>query len=105
MNNRKKIEAFLTNDDGLNLLKAVDLLNPITIPANKIHTIKDLSVYMGLPLKETWMLVDEAYDAGLVMFCGGLLSRKKIDLTDLGEMFCECSTPEHIKEVLKNVKD
>lgn len=100
-----KIREYLSHDRGLDLLKTIDNLNPMSIPVNKMKTIKDISVAMNMPLRETWQLIDKAYDADLVMFCGGVLSRKKVDLTELGEMFCECTTANDIKEVLRNVKD
>lgn len=100
-----KIKEYLSHDRGLDLLKAIDRLNPIDIPVNKMKTIKDISVYMDMPLKETWQLVDKAYGAGLVTFCGGLLSRKRVDLTEVGEKLCECTTANDIKGVLNSVED
>lgn len=100
-----KIKEYLSHDKGLDLLKTIDHLNPVDIPVNKMKTIRDVSASMGMPLRETWQLIDKAYDAGLVMFCGGLLSRKRVDLTELGERFCECTTANEIKGVLNSVED
>ena len=98
------LKQYLSHDDGLKLLKTIDSLNPSTIPNSKVSTIKDVSVAMGWGLKETWDLIDFAYRAGLVSFYGGLLSRKRVDITELGERICECATSKDIKEVLKSVE-
>ena len=99
MMNEEAIKDFLSLDDGLKLLKTIDRLNPSDLPVNKLHTIKDVSVAMGLSLRDTWKMINEAEACGLVIFYGGLLSRKKVDLTDIGENFAECATAKDIKEV------
>ncbi len=100
MINKNKVKMYLSNDDGLKILKVIDSLNPIELPTNKLCTIKQVSEASGISLKSTWGLIDEASDCGLVVFYGGLLSRRRVDLTEAGERLCECETPNDIKEVL-----
>ena len=101
--NKDAIRHFLSNDDGLKLLKTIDILNPSDLPVNKLHTIRDVSEAMCWSVRDTWKLIDEAESCGLVMFCGGLLSRKKVDLTEFGERITECATATDIKEVLDGI--
>lgn len=84
----------------MRLLKTIDSLNPITLPTDKLCTIKKVSDVMNKPLKETWKLVDDGYKCGLIVFYGGLLSRKRLDLTELGEKLCECTAASDVKVVL-----
>lgn len=100
MVNKDDIKAYLTNDDGLKILRTIDSLNPIELPTNKLCTIKQVSDISGIPLKETWTLINKAYDCGLVVFYGGILSRKRVDLTEIGEDLCDCTTAGDIKGVL-----
>lgn len=101
---KEKIKEFLTHDDALKLLKTIDALNPSYLPVNKLHTIKDVSVEMGLSLKETWTLINMAESCGLVIFYGGVLSRKKVDLSELAERLTECTTNKDMKEVLDGIE-
>lgn len=105
MAQKEKIKEFLTNDDGLVLLKTIDILNPMSLPTSKLCTIKTVSDVMGKSLKDTWHLIDDAYMCSLVVFYGGLLSRKRVDLTDLGESFCDCVTPADIGDILNGIHD
>ena len=102
--NKEKIKEFLSHDDALRLLRTIDVLNPSNLPVNKLHTIKDVSVAMNMSLKQTWEMVNAAESCGLVIFYSGLLSRKKIDLSELGERFTECATPNDIKEVFDAIE-
>lgn len=104
MTQEDEIKVYLSNDSGLDLLKTIDKLNPMDLPTNKLCTIKDVSVAMNKPLRETWQLINEAYNCGLVTFYNGLLSRKRVDLTDIGEMISECTTPVDIKFALAEIK-
>ena len=100
MMNKDDVKLYLTNDDGLKILKVIDSLNPIDLPVNKLCTIKQVADATGISLREAWKLIDQACDCGLVTSYGGLLSRKRVDLTEFGETLCDCDTPEHIREVL-----
>ena len=100
MSKRDKVRDYLTNDLGLNILRTIDRLNPIELPTSRLCTVKEVSEAANLPMKETWNLINQAYDAGLVTFYTGLLSRRKVDLTEIGEKLCECETAEDIKAVL-----
>ena len=100
MLNKDEIRDYLSNDDGLKILKTIDALNPIELPTNKLCTIKQVSETAGIPLKEAWALINKAYDCGLVVFYGGMLSRKRVDLTEIGEDLCDCTTAGDIGGVL-----
>ena len=98
-----KIKDFLLIDDAFNMLKVIDRLNPIALPTNRLCTIKEVSTTMGLSLKDTWDMINIAGDCGLVAFYGGVLSRKRIDLTEDGEKISRCNTPNEIREVLNGL--
>ena len=97
------VVEFLKNDHGLDLLKTIDDLNPINLPTNRLCTIKEVCNAMNMPLKEGWKFIDQAYDCGLVVYYGGVLSRKRVDLTEIGEKLCECNTAEDVKGVLNAI--
>lgn len=105
MASEAQIKQFLSNDDALTLLKTVDMLNPAHISPSKCCNIKTISSVMGKGLKDTWNLVNQGLDCGLLMTYGGILSRRRVDLTDVGERFCECTTANEIKMVINDVKD
>lgn len=105
MSKTDKIKEFLSDDDAMTLLKTIDMLNPANKSVNECCTIKLVSEAMAKPLKETWSLVNKGIDCEVILSYGGVLSRKKIDLTDLGELLTDCTTPNEIKEVLKNVEN
>ena len=104
MSKREKIKDFLTNDDALKLLRTIDALNPPSLPTNRLCTIREVSEAMGLGLKATWEMIDAAASCDLVSFYGGILSKKRVDLTELGERVCECTTSNEIRGVLNAIQ-
>lgn len=101
----KLIKEFLSYDDGLRMLKTLDRLNPPTLAASKVSTIKDVSTAMGLGLKETWEMVELGMKADLIISYGGILSKKRVDLSELGGEFSQCNTADDIKKVMDHVDD
>ena len=105
MSKTDKIREFLSDDDAMTLLKTIDMLNPMSKSVNECCTIRLVSEVMAKSLRETWSLVNKGIECEVIMSYGGVLSRKRIDLTELGELLTECTTPNEIKEVLKNVEN
>lgn len=100
MKKKSDIVDFLRKDFARDLLKTIDFLNPPHLPISRLCTIKDVSLNMPLGLKETWKLIDEACECGLVATYGGLLSNKRVDLTELGELVTECGSEDDIIRLL-----
>ncbi len=103
--NEKKILEFFSKEKSLDMLKVIDGLNPVYLSVSKLCTIKDVSVAMGMELRDVWNMIDEGHKAGLFTYYGGVLSKRRVDITDLGEYFLECRTQKDIKEALKRVED
>ena len=85
----RKIDDFLADDCAKLLLVTVDRLNPITLPESRLCTMKTLSETLGWDLKRTWGMCDTAVSLGLMAYRGGMLSHKRVDLTELGAKMAE----------------
>ena len=98
-NNR--LRSYLADDDVMRMLKVIDDLNPIELPTNKVCTIKEVAVAMDLPVKIVWEMCDQGADIGVLMYYGGLLSRKRVDLSQLGEDIVDADGTEDLREIIR----
>ena len=93
--------AFLADDRAMELLKAIDKINPIELPENKLSSIKEVSDVLGWSLRDTWKLIDKGVTAKALAYHGGILSRKKVDLTDLGEDIVDAEGTEDLRNIIR----
>lgn len=100
---KELIIEFLSKEHGMDLLRALGRMNPKNLSLSQLTTIISVSKMMGLEIKEVWELVELGHDAGLITYYGGLLTRRRMRLSELGEKVCSCTTPGELKGVLKDV--
>ena len=98
------LRDFLADDRAMELLKAIDRMNPIELPPNRVSTIKEVADVLGWPLRETWKLCDKGVETGVLMYCGGMLSRKRVDLTDKGEDVVDADGTEELRTMVRGLR-
>ena len=96
-----ELRDYLANDDVMDMLKAIDKLNPSELPVSKVCTIKKLADTMGKGITTVWKLCDKGVDVGVLMYCGGILSRTRVDLTEFGENILDADGTEDLRKIIK----
>lgn len=96
-----ELRDYLADDDAMALIKAIDMINPSHLPMEKVSTIRTVADVMGLPLKTVWKMCDKGVDLGVLMYCGGMLSRKRVDLTEFGEQILDADGTEDLRNIIR----
>ena len=97
----KRLAEFLADDRAMVLLRTIDELNPLTLPENGLSTRADVAKALGWDLNDTWELISEGVDAGALRYHGGVLSKKRVDLTDLGEAIVDADGTEALRAIIR----
>ena len=97
----KRLAEFLADDRAMTLLKTIDGLNPLTLPENGLATRADVAKTLKWGLNETWELISQGVDAGVLRYHGGMLSKKRVDLTDLGEAVVDADGTEELRKIIR----
>ena len=97
----KRLAEFLADDRAMTLLKTIDELNPLTLPENGLATRADVAKTLKWGLNETWELISQGVDAGVLRYHGGMLSKKRVDLTDLGEAVVDADGTEDLRKIIR----
>ena len=100
-----ELRDYLADDDVMALIKTIDMINPSHLPVEKVSTIKTVADVMGLPLKMVWKMCDRGVELGVLMYYGGVLSRKRVDLTDLGEAIMDADGTEDLRNIIRGHND
>lgn len=95
-----ELKEYLANDDVMDMLKTIDRLNPTELPVNRVCTIKKLAETMDKSITDVWKMCDAGVRVGVLMYYGGVLSRKRVDLTDLGEDIIDADGTEELRKIL-----
>ena len=98
---KNELRDYLADDDVMDMLKAIDRLNPEELPVSRLCTMKKVSDVTGLPLRDVWKKCDEGVRAGVLMYCGGMLSRRRVDLTMLGLEILDAEGTEELRKIIK----
>ena len=96
-----RVRDFLADDRGMELLKTIDKMNPLELPENRLSSIKEVSDVLGWTLRDTWKLIDRGVAAGLLSYHGGMLSRRRVDLTDEGERVVDADGTEELRKIVR----
>ena len=102
---KNELRDYLADDDVMTLIKTIDMINPSHLPVEKVSTIKTVSDVMGLPLRIVWKMCDRGVELGVLMYYGGVLSRKRVDLTDLGEAIMDAEGTEDLRNIIRRYGD
>ena len=95
---------YLADDDVMMMLKAIDNINPSYLPVDRVSTVKEVADVLDMPLKVVWKMCDKGVELGVLMYCGGLLSRKRVDLTEFGENILDADGTEELRKIIKEAE-
>ena len=98
---KNELRDYLADDDVMRMLKVIDDINPPQLPVSKVSTIKEVTDVMELPLKWVWKMCDRGVELGVLMYYGGILSRKRVDLTDFGEQILDADGTEDLRNIIR----
>lgn len=98
---KNELLEYLADDDVMDMIKTIDRMNPSCVPVDKVSTIKDVAHATGMPLKIVWKMCDRGVELGVLMYYGGVLSRKRVDLTDLGEAIIDADGTEDLRNIIR----
>lgn len=96
-----ELRDYLADDDVMVMLKTIDRLNPMDLPENKLCTIKTLAVNVGKSITEVWKMCDKGVRVGVLSYRGGVLSRKRVDLTEFGENILDADGTEDLRNIIR----
>ena len=96
-----ELARFLADDRAMTLLRTIDRMNPMDVPVNRLSTIREVADVLGWPVMDTWKLIDAGVRTGVLMYCGGVLSRRRVDLTEKGEDVVDTDGTEELRKIIK----
>ena len=101
---RNELRDYLADDDVMRMLKAIDNINPSYLPVDRVSTVKEVADVLDMPLKIVWKMCDKGVELGVLMYCGGILSRKRVDLTEFGENILDADGTEELRGIIRGYK-
>lgn len=102
---KNELRDYLADDDVMTLIKTIDMINPSHLPAEKVSTIKVVADVMDMPLRAVWKMCDRGVELGVMIYYGGILSRKRVDLTDMGEAIVDAEGTEDLRNIIRRYDD
>lgn len=102
---KNELRDYLADDDVMTLIKTIDMINPSHLPAEKVSTIKTVADVMDMPLRVVWKMCDRGVELGVMIYYGGILSRKRVDLTDMGEAIVDAEGTEDLRNIIRRYDD
>lgn len=102
---KNELRDYLADDDVMTLIKTIDMINPSHLPAEKVSTIKVVADVMDMPLRVVWKMCDRGVELGVMIYYGGILSRKRVDLTDMGEAIVDAEGTEDLRNIIRRYDD
>ena len=98
---KNELRDYLADDDVMRMLRTIDRINPSYLPSDRVSTIKEVADVMDLPLKIVWKMCDKGVELGILMYYSGMLSRKRVDLTDFGEDIVDADGTEDLRNIIR----